>query len=581
MLHNRPSSPVVAILALDGYLDLYSDTLRFVSWKLRRDGYSPLLIGCTGALSTCTSFNSIANAYISYQDPSAVCRRCTTAQKKIFADQRYLLHLTDLAGFAAAQQYLNDVKSVLRSSPRPEHTFELEYLGFPLCRYAFFDFSITWKVSETSILDADLEKSFLSGVEDQLRLLRFLESLPELRQITQLIYLNGNYSLNTLAREYFKQFGVDSISVELQLTSQRLFNHIKLIPCRLALQPDSLTPTSVNGLPPVSPSRSDVRCLLTAFRARIQGSAFNAYTNLEIQASLGPERTRLTKFFGSYSRLHSVFLSSEDEMTPHIHTHGLGSSLKSFFPSQFAFIEYLLEHASRSPDIGFVLRLHPRMAKNKRERIESIEHDRYKKLFASKSLPKNVYILYGDSTISSYYLAWKSHLVIITWSTIGLEALLLGCPVVSVFPDRLMYPIARFSCQPGTHEEIDDALFRVSFFGVPLDSELLFWMASSYESQFVSTVAPRGGVNTWARLYKLIYKVLDKLLLYEALCRSLELFGTGRFNRTIFSLFSNSRLIFCIPPRVASPEFMSARLTAYRDEHSQMFSNYDVLFRQD
>ena len=583
MLDCCSPAPSVAILVLDGYLGLYSETLRYISWKLRRAGYTTHLIGCTRALSTCTSFNSLANASGPRQDPSAVCRQCIAAQKKISVDQRGLLQPTDLAGLPEANQYLKDVKEVLQSSARPENTFHLKYQGFSLSRYAFFDFSITWKVSAAAVLDHELISAFISGVEDQLRLLHFLESLPDSCQITHLVYVNGNYSLNTLAREYFRRLGVTSISVEPQFTSQRILNHILMVKERLALHPDVLMPMSETGRPLLSPSRQDICCLLGTFRARIRGSDFNAYTTMDVQSLPRAERSSLLAFLAAYSRIHSVFLSSEDELTPHIHTHGLvptAEATHSLFASQFAFVESLLDQALDSPEIGFVLRLHPRMAKNKRERIESIEHLRYKQLFAERQLPKNVFILYGDSSISSYYLVWKSQLIIIAWSTIGLEALLLGSPVISVFPDHLMYPLSSLSRQPTNPEEMREALFSESGYGAPKDLELVSWMAAAYESQFVPTVAPRGGLSLRAKLYKLIYKVADKLSLHDGLCRVLESFNCFRSAQVRLPLLLQAGRLSGSPTAQASPAFIRSRLDEYRAEQVEAFSRYDRLLSQ-
>ncbi|MFX8327866.1 hypothetical protein ABTL71_19595, partial [Acinetobacter baumannii] len=65
-----------------------------------------------------------------------------------------------------------------------------------------------------------------------------------------------------------------------------------------------------------------------------------------------------------------------------------------------------------------------------------------------RNLLGNVLALHGDCPISSYFLVSRSSLVIVSWSTVGLEALLLGRPTIALFPEKLMYPVADFNGQP-------------------------------------------------------------------------------------------------------------------------------------
>jgi hypothetical protein len=162
------------------------------------------------------------------------------------------------------------------------------------------------------------------------------------------------------------------------------------------------------------------------------------------------------------------------------------------------------------------------MAVNKRDPFESEEHLRYKCILTEQEIPKNVLILFGDSKVSSYFIINESDLVIISWSTIGLEALLLGAPVISAFPNYLMYPLASFSKQPETQAEMEKAMFGNSNFGEPQNARLLSWVGLAFETQFFATTAPRGRGGVFGKLYRGIYKLVKRVGGYQALAGAVD-----------------------------------------------------------
>jgi hypothetical protein len=155
------------------------------------------------------------------------------------------------------------------------------------------------------------------------------------------------------------------------------------------------------------------------------------------------------------------------------------------------------------------------MSVNKRNAEEGIDHIRYKNMIAKTATAPNVLILFGDSKVSSYFIISKSNLAIVSWSTIGLEALMMGIPVVSIFPDTLMYPLAKFSCQPQNFDDLKRALFSPSEYGVADDMKLFNWVSMAHEGQFFPTLSPRGQGGQLGKVYRLVYRLIDKLGAYN------------------------------------------------------------------
>lgn len=532
MSHSTFLKPhTVAVFALDGEVQLYAETLRYLAWKLAGAGARVVRFGCSGVLGACTSLNSTNKSDLIAQGKAPVCSRCKIAQAKICAEVVFEVAVPDLPVSPPETAFLSEVRNRLHESRRIETVLDMSYDEIEIPRIAFFDFAIVTKLSHLSTLDDISLMRFIAGVEDQIMLLRALRRFQEAEKITHVLYVNGNYSQNTLVRIFFARRGVECVSVEPQLTSQRELTKILLAKDRLVLEPEGLLPAEAASHDKPA-SMGGVREVLRNFGARIDGGDFNAYTSLTHDKSSIEELQKLNAFLKSHSRTHAFFLSSEDELTPHILTHNAlnGGDFNSpgGFRSQAEFTNFLFQEAGRYPEIGFVIRLHPRMAVNKRDRFESEEHIKYKQILSGISLPKNVFVLYGDSKISSYYVISEVDLVIIAWSTIGLEAMLLGAPVISVFPACLMYPLAAFSKQPQEKLELEAALFETTDFGLADDDVLLRWLAQGFEKQFFATAAPRGKGGMLDRVYRGCYQVLSRFGMYGVAAGLVSLLPSAR-----------------------------------------------------
>jgi len=519
---------------------LYSETLSFIAWKLQREGASVVRLGCEGQLNTCTSYNSTGKLELCDLEKKTVCKQCKRGQREIGTPVSFELNEADASEHhVTASVFVNAVRQGLASGGCVSSVLDMHYEGLPLCRIAFFDFAILTKLSPQSSLEPAAAERFVAGVHDLTKLLRSFQRFSETHDVTHLVYLNGNYTHNTMARKYFSAKGVSCLSVEPQLTSQHVLNRVLLAPDRLSLHPDGLLSGSAVNFPAGSELLQSIRCVLSNFRARINGADFNAYTSLDGASVAANEATRFKEFIDAHDKITSFFLSSEDELTPHIVTHGV-TELENPNPlgpflTQFEFCSYFLSVARQHPDRGFIIRLHPRMAANKRDHFESEEHRRYKTLFATESVPHNVFVLYGESKISSYFIISKSDLVVISWSTIGLEALLLGTPVVSAFPSYLMYPLSALSRQPTNEDQMKRALTQDSNFGAAEDEKLLVWLGLAFEGQFFETAAPRGQGGRVGKLYRKMHRNLKKIGMLSLLYGLVDklLLGNLKFDPTV------------------------------------------------
>ncbi len=91
-------------------------------------------------------------------------------------------------------------------------------------------------------------------------------------------------------------------------------------------------------------------------------------------------------------------------------------------------LEGLCRHAEIRPDIDFVIRIHPREGSRKGISRESQHLSRLRACL--KTVPANCTVIWPDDPVSSYDLGETADLVLVSWSTIGVEMARLGLPVL-------------------------------------------------------------------------------------------------------------------------------------------------------
>jgi hypothetical protein len=473
----------VGIVMLDGAIDMYANLLRYVSYDLRRHGIRVTLMGCASGLKACTSLRShFQGKRLESREIADICGRCQAAQRDLETEDRR--HLKP--GLAREdEQFLQQIEAELRRSDTLLSVFDWKAGADSICKTAFFDFSVGNKVNVSSRLNAEQKAGFLEIVSDLLLLRAYFEQLAKTANLDAVLYVNGNYSQNQLACQVFERYAIPCMSVEPQLTSSSARNALILIPERLKLNPTALA--TVDDRRPLADG--DIERALEHFFARVVGNEFNAYTTLAGTHRSLAAAAELRHFFARYCDVRTLFLSSEDELHAHeVVFDDRDSGVRKH--SQYEVLQRFLAEAGRNPSLGFIIRLHPRMAINKRNHFVAPEHAKYVDLL-DHNLPSNVLALHGDCPISSYFLVSRSSLVIVSWSTIGLEALLLGKPTIALFPEKLMYPVADFNGQPSELDLIFERVFRENPDIEVRSLRLLNWIVYAYEQQFSPIPVPR------------------------------------------------------------------------------------------
>jgi hypothetical protein len=165
------------------------------------------------------------------------------------------------------------------------------------------------------------------------------------------------------------------------------------------------------------------------------------------------------KFWSGMDQLPADFLSFTDEfigLVP-VFTNVIFDTSQAhantLFPHMFAWLDLVRETAINHPDFLFVIRAHPdemRQGKSSQESVASWAMDR------ELDNLHNVLFVGPEETLSSYELIQRSKFTMVYNSSIGLEATLLGVPVLCAGKARYtQYPIVFY---PETRDDYEKQL---------------------------------------------------------------------------------------------------------------------------
>jgi len=323
------------------------------------------------------------------------CDRCTRQSRAVFSgmDTRWF----------KAENYpeLEQLLSGLSVSDLESFT----YRGNPLGFWAFN--SLRWVLRRHTLPENEQNRAFLRAfILSAWNVYHQFNELIEKEKPRAVVVFNGMFYPEAAARHACLQKGIRVITHEVGLRPYTaFFTTGEATAYPMDIDPDFQLSTEMN------------KRLDDYLSARFKGDFSMA--GIRFWTEIKPLDAAFIAKAKNYTKIVPVFTNVIFD-TSQVHAN-------TIFPHMFAWLENVREIARAHPAILFVLRAHPDESRPGKESRESVGE--WVRTSGILNLP-NVIFYDSSEFVNSYELIQRSHLVMVYNSTIGLEATLLGKPVI-------------------------------------------------------------------------------------------------------------------------------------------------------
>lgn len=419
---------------------------------------------------------------------------------------------------------------------------------------AFFDFALLYKVGPETHLDRDAFGSLVSHLESVFITWNAVDRVASKESFDVATYVSGNPMLNSVIRERLKRDGTRCWSLQFTFSMSDLWSRIWVEEDKYQARKDWNAIQDYYGND-YFPSRRDFAIALDSIRNRVIGRDYNSYSS--------PLRTPFWDTFEAFHRrypvLAAIFMSSADELVTSAVAHDW-SPAPALFASQEEWVRFILDNAN--PSVGYVLRLHPRLAPNKREGVPAASQHALMALIEEAKGRDNFLVVEARETFSSYYLTLKSASTFVAWSTLSFESVALGVPSVVAFPNHSIYPMEDFCEQPVSEDDFRRVLRDPGGLQISPGQKraLVRWLSLYFSASAVAIPAVRCADTRWRKL-------LRKFSGFCLDCAWLGRFLAAHYRGRIF--LSRNRELLLKPFRAASDEAeLAACVERFENFHS-------------
>lgn len=358
-----------------------------------------------------------------------VCKRCCALSQ--LTRSRFGFEGHSLASFVSDDEIAR--ADALSEQATVDELLAQELDGIPIGRIAVYEAVIQTKHSERQI-DGDAEKLYRLTFRNTM-----IVGLATTRMLDRFkpdvcVSYHTAYAYNRTFLQLAEKAGVTMYSLNASFNVSELDTHLAAAKADPEKMFKELT-GAWESFRDVVCTRDELSAAAEHLLSLMSGGGF-AYSVAMRRNSGMPAGLRCP----DGKKLALVLLSSYDEL--------LASDLAAFgwsthntvFASQIEWIRWLFDFASGRPDLHFVIRVHPREFPIQGKGTRSQHAVELEEVFSER--PSNVAINLPSDAVPLYSLLVEADVALVAWSSAGMEAGMLGIPVVTYFGDALLYPRA-------------------------------------------------------------------------------------------------------------------------------------------
>lgn len=430
--------------------------------QLVKLGHEITIVRCKGLLNQyCPAMSESGLLQDSTQQQrDEICNKCISRGQNIDKTYRFDSVVLDDFFLEGDDSLINDWQSQI--SPEDWDSFEID--GIQIGRIASYEFLLTNKINSPRF-SGTYWKYYTEQFANTTKTFVAMKRLLKKYQPDGVIVHNSLYSSNRVVVKISEQLNIPTFHLGVGTDLNHYgdsFSLFRTIQEEIELntskgwEQNSKKPLTKNRIRPVIESFLGIANSKSAFTysSKVKGTSPEILlSTLGLQPGL-PNCVAL--------------LSSADERFAADMVGALPYSLASLdtvnFSSQIEWVEHLISLFSRRPDLQLIIRVHPRLFPNKREKVLSEAGLALKK--AISELPPNVVVNWPEENIALYDLAQITDVCLNATSSAGGEMLALGIPVVCHEPERLFSYPREFNIVPSSisdYEKVIDQAIAVGW----------------------------------------------------------------------------------------------------------------------
>ena len=406
-----------------------------------KDYEDMIVIGCDGTLKTCLPKRT------SY-DSQKICDICVMKQNSL--SKKYNLELFSIRNESINIETYRNALDMNRWDLKTLNDWN--YFGENLLNLIAWQYLID---SKKTTLNAENEKEkvlVLDLLRDVLNLNEFLNSNAKLFIERDVYMIDGNYVHHRIIYNFCKSLEIGSpkilvmsplnrnglIKYQIVNNTYRIDNFWENIGIRSV-------PTKIRFFQTLTTINSLYKTFYFGSDRTFSAKNLNEFSKFFIEK------------ISNFKEKEVFFTSSTDEMAASLYY--LGRNTQELVNEQRRQILMFAQRAQKYPNKAFILRFHPRNNNKNSMKIDSQDWLDLKHEIEKLDLMKNFFVVDSNVSISAYKLISLCNKVYTSWSTVGIEAVALGVPVIQTQEDLSLWKINHLNEVNNGTQKINDYLF--------------------------------------------------------------------------------------------------------------------------
>lgn len=449
---NDPST--ILFLLPEAGISLYINALVVIAKQLRLKGHKIYFARCFNLFERCMFMDSESMRIdATPEEKKLLCTYCFRSFDKNVIKNNF--DYVDLRHFITEQDHA-EVNAFINKNPNGIFDLTVDGINFTgILEYSLFLYLKKSNLENLSLNELRLWQQHLRSLLIGYKAVRKL--IPALK-VSHIIMCDV-YSFNSVIKDMSNKIGVSLVNISFPYHKDIDLSRIKVLKNDTAIEnlealrcwpdfknlslpsyqikeavDDLIVRMSQKGTYAYSPSKSLEKDILNNLDLKKDRKTIVAYPSSpdEVEAILK-----------SYKNRGLLLEKTEDA-----------------FSNQFEWLDELISFTENSSNFQLIIRLHPRMASNHREKWGCVAATEFQDKYAKTY--QHVKIIWPEENISSFDLAEIADVVTVSWSSMGIFMARLGIPVVSGLRSALPIPNEDFQLFTPTKTEYFEAIQHLS-----------------------------------------------------------------------------------------------------------------------